>query len=118
MQRVLPAENDYLHRLAAREVLVAVDASVLALGDLAADRPAVVDLRAVRAKVEPAPVPVLRDHAVGRADEARRVRLSVARHGKSEHVAGVPFEPVLQAAPVLDDPPRYRLPLARPLRLP
>ena len=114
-QRVLPAENDDLHRLAAREVLVAVDAAVLALGDLAADRPAVVDLRAVRAKVEPARVRVLRDHAVGRADEARRVGLVVARHGKSEHVAGVTFEHVLQDRPVLDDPRRDRFHLARAL---
>ena len=53
-QRVLAAQHHHLHRLAAREILVAMNAAVLALGDLAADGLAVIDLVAIGAEIEPA----------------------------------------------------------------
>ena len=76
--------------------LVAMDAAVLALGDLAADRLAVIDLRAIGAEIEPAGVGVLRHHAVGGADEARGVQLVVARHRELQHVDGVALHHVLE----------------------
>jgi len=46
-------------------IFVAMDAAVLALGDLTADGLAVIDLAAVGAEIEPAGVGILRHHAVG-----------------------------------------------------
>src|SRR3546814_20704738 len=51
-QGALADEDHELALLAALEILVAVDAAVLALGDLAADRRRVVDLVPVGAEVE------------------------------------------------------------------
>ena len=58
-KRVLAAQDHDLHRLAAGKIFVAVDAAVLALGDLAADGFAVIDLAAIGAEIEPAVVGVL-----------------------------------------------------------
>ena len=102
-QRVLAAHDRDLHRLAALEILVAVDAAVLALGDLAADGVAVIDLRAVGAEIEPAGVGILGHDAAGGADIARLVLLVVQRHRELQHVDGVAFEHVLQHRPVLHD---------------
>ena len=55
-QRVLADQHHDLHRLAALEIFVAVDAAVFAFGDLAADRLAVIDLVAIAAEIEPAGV--------------------------------------------------------------
>ena len=95
-QRVLAAHDRDLHRLAALESLVAMDAAVLALGDLAADGVAVIDLRTIGAEIEPAVVGVLGDHAAGGADVARLVLLVMQRHRKFQHVDCVAFEHVLQ----------------------
>ena len=81
---------------AALEIFVAMDAAVLAFGDLAAHGLAVVDLAAIGAEIEPAGVRVLRHHAVGGADEARLVQLVVARHRKFQHVDVVAFDHVLE----------------------
>ena len=88
---------------------------MLALGDLAADGLAVVDLAAIGAEIEPAVVGVLGDHAVGGADEARGVELVVARHREFEHVDGVAREHVLKDRPVLDLARRQRLELLHAL---
>src|SRR6185437_1229697 len=101
-ERILADEYDDLHRLPALEILVAVNAAVLALGDLAADRLAVIDLIAIGAEVEPAGVRVLRDDAVRRADIARLVSLVMARHGKLEDVALVALDDVLEDRSALD----------------
>src|SRR5262249_854196 len=68
-QRVLSAQDHHLHRLAALEIFIAMNATVLALGDLAADGLAVVNLAAVGAEVEPTRIGILRHYAVGSADE-------------------------------------------------
>jgi hypothetical protein len=47
----------------ALEIFVAMDAAVLALGDLAADGFAVIDLAAIGAEIEPAGVGVFGHHA-------------------------------------------------------
>ena len=86
-----------------------MDAAVLALGDLAADGVAVIDLRAVGAEIEPAVVGVLRDDAAGGADVARLVLLVMQRHRELQHVDRVAFEHVLQHRPVLHEPRRQRL---------
>ena len=88
-----------------------MDAAVLALGDLAADGLAVIDLAAIGAEVEPAGVGVLRHHAVGGADEARLVQLVVARHRKFQHVDVVALEHVLEDRPVVDEARRQRFEL-------
>ena len=108
-QRVLPAHDRDLHRLATLEILVAMDAAVLALGDLAADGVAVVDLRAVGAEVEPAIVGILGDDAAGGADVARLVLLVMQRHRELQHVDLVAFEHVLQHRAVLHVTRRQRL---------
>ena len=86
-----------------------MDAAVLALGDLAADGVAVIDLRAVGAEIEPAGVGILGHDAAGGADVARLVLLVVQRHREFQHVDRVAFEHVLQHRPVLDEPRRQRL---------
>src|SRR5258708_11405040 len=63
-----------------------MDAAVLALGYLAADRPAIVDLRTIGAEIEPAFIGILRDDAVGGADEPRGVEFVMPRHWKLQHV--------------------------------
>src|SRR5262249_31809042 len=91
------------------EILVAVDATVLALGDLAADGLAVIDLRPVGAEIEPAVVWILRDNAARGTDIARGVFLVMLRHREFQHVDGVTFQHVLQDRPVLDEARRQRL---------
>ena len=86
-----------------------MDAAVLALGDLAAHRLAVIDLAAIGAEIEPAAVGILRHHAVGGADEARLVQLVVARHRKFQHVDVVALEHVLEDRPVVDEARRQGL---------
>src|SRR5260370_16595936 len=83
---MLAAEDDDLHRLAPLKILCALDAAVLALGYLAADRPAIVDLATIGAEIEPAFIGILRDDAVGGADEPRGVEFVMPRHWKLQHV--------------------------------
>src|SRR5262249_42750908 len=87
-QRILATQDHHLHRLAALKVLVAVDTSVLALGDLAADRLAVIDLGAIGAEVEPALIRIPGDDAICGADEARLVELMMPRYREFEHIDG------------------------------
>jgi hypothetical protein len=108
-QRVLAAQDHDFHRLAALEVFVAMDAPVLALGDLAADRLAVVHLRAIGAEIEPTVVGVLRHHAISGADKARLVELMVARHRKLEHIDLVALDHILQDRSIVDETRRQHL---------
>ncbi len=91
-----------------------MNAAVLALGDLAADRLAVIDLAAIGAEIEPSGVGVLRHHAVGGADEARRVHLVVARHWKLQDVDGAALDHVLEDRAVIDEARRQRLQVLHP----
>ncbi len=86
-----------------------MDAAVLALGDLAADGLAVIDLAAIGAEIEPAGVGILGHDAAGGADEARLVGLVMARHRKFQHVDGVALDDVLEDRPVIDEARRQRL---------
>ena len=86
-----------------------MNAAVLALGDLAADGLAVVNLAATGAEVEPARIGILRHHAVGGTDEARLVQLVVPRHGKLQHVDVVAFDQVLEHGAVIHEARRQRL---------
>src|SRR5262249_38833700 len=95
-QRILTAQDHDLHRLPAFEILIAMDAAVLAFGDLAADRVAIIDLRAIGAEVEPAVIGVFGNDAIAGTDEARLVEFVMARYGKFQHVDFVAFEHVLQ----------------------
>jgi hypothetical protein len=80
-----------------------VDAAVLALGDLAADGLAVIDLAAIGAEIEPAAVGVLGHDRAGGADEARLVGFVMARHREFEHVDRVALDDVLENRPVVDE---------------
>ena len=86
-----------------------MDAAVFALGDLTADRLAVIDLVAIAAEIEPARVGILRDHAIRRADIARLVGLVMARHRKFQHVDLVAGKHVLEDRPVFHDARRDML---------
>src|SRR5262249_33865745 len=97
-----------LHRLAAGEIFVAMNAAVLALGDLAADGLAVIDLAAISAEIVPAAVGILGDDAVGGADETRLVALMVARHRKFENIDRVAFDHVFENRTVIDIARRRR----------
>src|SRR5262249_40884884 len=101
--------------LTALEILVPVDASVLALGDLAADRAAVIDLGTIGAKIEPALVRILGDDAVGSADEARLVKLMMPRHREFEHIDGIALDHILENRSVLDVARRQRPEIAHTL---
>jgi hypothetical protein len=107
-ERVLAAQDHHLHGLPALEILVAVDAAMLAFGDLAADRLAVIDLRPIGAEIEPAGIGILGHHAVGGADEARLVELVMARDRKFEHVDRIALQDILQNRPVLDETGRQQ----------
>ena len=82
---------------------------MLALGDLAADGLAVIDLRPIGAEIEPAGIGILGHHAIGGADEPRRVELVMARHRKLENVDRIALQYVLQDRPVLDEAGRQQL---------
>ena len=86
-----------------------MDAAVLALGDLAPDGLAVVNLAAISAEIEPTRVGILGDDAVGGADEARFIELMVPWHGKFEHVDIIAFEHILEHGAVVDETRRQRL---------
>ena len=107
-ERVLAAQNHDLHGLAARKIFVAVDAAMLALGDLTADGFAIIDLAAIGAEIEPAGVGVLGHHAVGGADEARLVLLVMARHREFQHVDGVALDHIFENRAVVDEARRQR----------
>src|ERR1700730_12616340 len=94
-----------------------MDASVLALGDLAANGLAVIDLGTIGAEVEPALVRVLGNDAVGGADEARRVELMMPRHRELEHIDGVDLNDVLEDRSVIDVARRQRLEVAHALMI-
>ena len=113
-QRILAAQDHHFHRLSALEIFVAMNAAMLALGDLAADGLAVIDLAAIGAEVEPTRVRVLRHHAIGGADEARGVELVVARHRKLQHVDVVTLNHVLENGSVVDKARRQRLQVLHP----
>ena len=68
-----------------------MNAAMLAFGDLAADRFAVVDFAAVGAEIIPVGVGVFGDAHVGRADIAVGVRLVMDRYRELEHVDLVAF---------------------------
>jgi hypothetical protein len=85
-----------------------MDAAVFALGDLAADGLAVVDLAAIGAEIVPAAVGILGDDAVGGADKARLVALVVPRHRKFQNVDGVAFDDVFENRAVVDITRRQR----------
>ena len=76
---------------------------MFALGDLAADGLAVIDLGAIGAEIEPAGVGILRDDAVGGADIARLVLLVMARHREFQHVDLVALDHVLEDRPVFHE---------------
>jgi hypothetical protein len=73
-----------------------MNSAVLALCDLATDRPAVVNLAAIGAEIVPAAVGIFGHDAIGGADEARFVLLVVPRHRKSQYVDGVAFDDILE----------------------
>src|SRR5205823_10364338 len=98
---VLAAQDHDLHRFAAREIFVAMYAAVLALGDLAADGFAVVDLAAIGAEIIPAAVGVFSDDAVGRADEARFIALMVPRHREFQDIDGIALNDIFQDCTVI-----------------
>src|SRR6185437_3395888 len=92
-----------------------MDAAVLALCDLAADRLGVIDLAAIGPEVEPAGIRILSYHAVTGADETRRILLVMFGHGEFQNVDGIAFENILQDRTVIDPARRHRLELAHPL---
>src|SRR5438067_13829016 len=79
-----------------------MDAAVLALGDLAADRRGIVNLAAIGAEIVPAAVGILGDDAIGRADEARFVALMVPRNREFEDIDGIAFNDILENRTVID----------------
>ncbi len=82
---------------------------MLALGDLAADGLAVIDLAAISAEIEPAEIRILGDDAARGADEARFVLFVMPRHRKLQHVDAVAFDDVLENRAVIDEARRQRL---------
>ena len=88
--------------LAALEIFVAVNAPMLAFGDLAADGFFIVNLAAVGTEVIPLRVRILGDAHVRGADVAVRVRLMMDRHRQFEHVHLVAFQNIFEDRPGLD----------------
>jgi hypothetical protein len=107
-ERILPAQDYDFHRFAAGKIFVAMDTSVFALGDLAANGFSIIDLTAIGAQIVPAAVGIFGDHAIGGADEARFVALVVPRHRKFQNVDGVAFDHVFENGAVIDIARRQR----------
>src|SRR5260370_23228984 len=114
---MLAAEDDDLHRLAPLKILVAMDAAVLALGYLAADRPAIIDLRTIGAEIEPAFIGILRDDAVGGADEPRGVAFVMPRHWKLQHVDIIALNHIFKDRAVSHVAWRKRFQICHPLMI-
>ena len=85
-----------------------MNAAVLAFGDLATDRLAIIDLAAISAEIVPAAVGVLGHDAVGGTDEARFVTFVVPRHRKFQNVDRVAFDDLFENRTVVNIARRQR----------